>query len=129
MKNNRIARVVTRILRITLMVAIGFALFSFLVMRLWNWLAPEVFGWHPITYWQAAGLFVLSKLLFGGFRGGWGHRGRWGRGMQERWEHMSPEQREKFRKGMKGCMFSQPASGAGTGVEPGDAAQAPQAGH
>jgi hypothetical protein len=129
MKNNRIARVVTRILRITLMVVIGFALFSFLVMRLWNWLAPEVFGWHPITYWQAVGLFFLSKLLFGGFRGGWGHRKHWPHGMKERWENMSPEQREKFRKGMKGCMFSQPASGASSGVEHGAGSQAPQAGH
>jgi hypothetical protein len=129
MKNNRIARVVTRILKITLMVVAGFALFSFLVMRLWNWLAPEVFGWHTITFWQAVGLFFLSKLLFGGFRGGWGHRGHWRRGMQERWENMTPEQREMFRKGMKGCMFSQPAGGASTGVEPGGATQARQAGH
>lgn len=119
MKNNRIARVVTRILRITLMVVAGFALFSFLVMWLWNWLAPEIFGWHPITYWQAVGLFFLSKLLFGGFRGGWGHRGHWRHGMQERWEHMTPEQREKFRKGIKGCMFSQPANTARGGAEPG----------
>ena len=111
------------------MVVAGFALFSFLVMQLWNWLAPEVFGWHPITYWQAVGLFFLSKLLFGGFRGGWGHRGRWGRGMHDRWENMTPEQREKFRKGMKGCMFSQPGSGVSSGVDPGVTAPAPQGGH
>ena len=91
-----------RILKIVLMVAAGFALFSFFLMQLWNWLAPEVFGWHQITYWQALGLFVLSKILFGGFRGGWGHRGHWNRRMQERWEQMTPEQREQFRKGMAG---------------------------
>jgi hypothetical protein len=129
MNNKRIARVVRRILKMTLMVVAGFALFSFLVMRLWNWLAPEIFGWHTINFWQAVGLFFLSKLLFGGFRGGWGHRGHWGRGMHDRWEHMTPEQREKFRKGMKGCMFSQPPSGAGSGVEHPAGSQAPQAGH
>jgi hypothetical protein len=125
MKNNRIARVMTRILKMTLMVAAGFALFSFLVMRLWNWLAPEVFGWHTINFWQAVGLFFLSKLLFGGFRGGWGHRRHWSHGRHGGWEHMSPEQREKFRKGLAGCMWSRPASG----VEPGSASQAPEAGH
>ena len=95
-----------RILRIVVMVIAGFALFSFFVMRLWNWLMPPIFGWHTINFWQALGLFVLSKILFGGFRGGWGHRGHWPRRMRERWEHMSPEEREKFRKGMMGCVLS-----------------------
>ena len=31
---------------------------------------PALFGWRVITYWQALGLFLLSKLLFGGVRGG-----------------------------------------------------------
>jgi hypothetical protein len=109
------------------MMAVAFTLFSFVVMWLWNWLAPAVFGGHTITFWQALGLFVLSKILLGGFRGGWGrgHRGHWGRGMQERWEHMTPEQREKFRKGMRGCMFSRPGNTAHGGVAPGDAAPSP----
>jgi hypothetical protein len=125
MKKNRIARVLTRILRMTLMVAAGFALFSYLVMRLWNWLAPEIFGWHTINFWQAVGLFFLSKLLFGGFRGGWGHRRHW-HGRHEGWEHMTPEQREKFRKGLAGCMWSREAGGR---VEPGAGSQATEAGH
>jgi hypothetical protein len=108
-----------------LMMAAVFAALSWLVMRLWNWLTPDLFGWHPITFWQALGLFLLSKILFGGFRGGWGHRGHWRRGMQERWEHMTPEQREKFRKGMMGCMFSRPGKVAAPGFEPGQAAGAP----
>jgi hypothetical protein len=45
------------------------------------------------------GLLVLSKILFGGFRGR-GCHGRWNR---HRWEQMTPEEREKFQTGMRGC--------------------------
>ena len=41
--------------------------FSFVVMSLWNWLIPELFGGPMITMWQAIGLLVLSKILFGSF--------------------------------------------------------------
>lgn len=36
------------------------------IMVLWNWLIPEIIGWSTINYWQAAGLAVLCRLLFGG---------------------------------------------------------------
>jgi hypothetical protein len=113
-----------------LMMAAMFAALSWLVMRLWNWLTPEVFGWHPISFWQALGLFLLSKILFGGIRGGWGHRGLRGRHMKERWENMSPEQREKLRKSMMGmvdCVFARPGSSARGGTEPDQPAGAPAA--
>ena len=42
-------------------------LFGLLVKWLWNWLMPELFGLGVITYWQAFGLVLLAKLLFGGF--------------------------------------------------------------
>ena len=42
------------------------------VMHLWNWLLPELFGWHQVTFWEALGLLVLCRILFGGF-GGHGH--------------------------------------------------------
>jgi len=79
------------------------AVFSFFVMRLWNWLMPAVFGWHVITYWQSLGLLVLSKILFGGFRGGPHRHWGWRRRMMERWDKMTPEEREKFRHAMHGC--------------------------
>jgi hypothetical protein len=75
---------------------------SFVVMRLWNWLMPALFGWHLINFWQAVGMLVLSKILFGGFRGHPGQHRRWRRRMMERWEHMSPDEREQFRQGMRG---------------------------
>ncbi|HZX11664.1 MAG TPA: hypothetical protein VFG01_12030 [Acidobacteriota bacterium] len=48
--------------------AAGFALvFGLLVMWLWNWLMPALFGLGEITYWQAFGILLLAKLFFGGF--------------------------------------------------------------
>ncbi len=36
------------------------------IMWLWNWLMPDVFGLMAIDYWQAVGMLVLAKILFGG---------------------------------------------------------------
>jgi hypothetical protein len=96
MRTNRFLRV----LRFLPLVILFLAVFTFFVMRLWNWLTPALFGWHVITYWQALGILVLSKILFGGFRGrpGGGGDWRWRRRMMERWDQMSPEEREKFRQ-------------------------------
>ena len=76
----------------------GFLVFAavggWIVMRLWNWLVPPIIGWESITFWQALGLLVLCRILFGGhsFRS---HR-----------RHRTPEERERFRQGMQarfGC--------------------------
>lgn len=45
-------------------------LFGYVVMWLWNWLMPMVFGLPTLTFWQAVGLFLLSKALLGGIGGG-----------------------------------------------------------
>jgi hypothetical protein len=82
------------------------------VMQLWNWLLPALFGWHPINFWQALGLLVLCRILFGSFRGGHGPgRNRPRRVSAELWEQMTPEEREKFRRGTHaGCGgFAAPA--------------------
>ena len=51
--------------------AVVFALvFGIVVKLLWNWLMPAIFGLGEISYWQAFGIVILSKLLFGAF----GHR-------------------------------------------------------
>jgi hypothetical protein len=79
------------------------ALLGFVVMSLWNWLMPAIFGLGTITYWQAWGLLILGRLLVGGFRmGGGGPSPRWRHRMRERWAHMSQEERDKFRRGMWG---------------------------
>jgi len=86
---------------------LGILLFIFiggeLVLHLWNWLLPSLFGWRQITFWQAIGLLALCRILFGGVSGRGFHRSNWrGRRMAERWQHMTPEEREKFRQGMRG---------------------------
>jgi hypothetical protein len=61
-----------------------------IVMLLWNWLLPPLFGLPSITVWQGFGLLALGRILFGGFGGGGRRRSR----------HMSPEDRERFRRRM-----------------------------
>jgi len=87
-------------IRIAAVVVIGVIVFGFIVKSLWNVLVPPIIGWHTITFWQALGLLLLSKILFGGFHRH-GGRDRWRKGMKERWEQMTPEEREKFRMGMR----------------------------
>jgi len=48
-------------------------LFGFVIMWLWNWIMPEVFGLTTLSYWQAVGLFILLKILLGGCGGGSSH--------------------------------------------------------
>src|SRR5215831_12749995 len=93
-----------RVLKIALFAAVAGTLFSFLVMGLWNVLMPGIFAVRTISFWQALGLLVLCKILFGGFRPYAGGGPRWRRRMLERWEQMTPEEREKFKEGMRrGC--------------------------
>jgi hypothetical protein len=85
-----------------LFVVVASVVLGFVVKGLWNALIPEIMGGPQITYWQALGLFILSKILFGGFHrhGHGGGRGQWREHMRERWAQMSDEDREKFRAGM-----------------------------
>ncbi|MDE3108891.1 MAG: hypothetical protein KGL02_03020 [Acidobacteriota bacterium] len=95
-----------RILRFVLIAAVFVAVFGLVVMALWNWLVPSLFGGPAITYLQALGILVLSKILLSGFRGGPGRHWGWRHRMAERWEAMTPDEREKFRRGMRGrCGF------------------------
>src|ERR1700761_5380417 len=76
----------------------GLALVSYIVMLLWNALIPDIFHLGVITYWQAAGILILSKILFGFGKGG--HRGGapWMRNRMERFKNMSPEEKERFKE-------------------------------
>jgi Ca2+/H+ antiporter, TMEM165/GDT1 family len=100
MKRNRFLKILKFAPIAVVLVTLLTAGFSYVVMRLWNWLVPAIFGLHLITYWQAVGILILSKILFGGFRGGRGGW-NWRRRMRERWEQMTPEERERFRQGLK----------------------------
>lgn len=77
----------------------GVALLGAVVMQLWNWLMPALFaGVNAIGYWQALGLLLLSKILFG-WRGH-GGRGRWHR-HRAHWDSLTPEERERIEVRMK----------------------------
>lgn len=98
---------------------LGIALFIViggqLVMHLWNWLLPTLFGWRQVTFWQAVGILALCRILFGGF-GRHGHgrsniRRRISERMEERYAAMTPEERERFRQNWRGrCGFGPPAA-------------------
>jgi hypothetical protein len=90
-----------RALKFAALFAIAVLVFGFVVMHLWNLLLPPLFGFRLISFWQAVGLLILGRLLFGGFRPRPGGM-HWRRHMMMRWEEMTPEEREKFRAGMRG---------------------------
>ncbi len=94
MKAFKIVKVISFVL---LFVALG----GLVVMNLWNWLIPAIFGLKVISFSQALGLLVLSKILFGGFRGGSGWGGNrshfWKNKMADRMKNMSPEDRERMK--------------------------------
>ena len=76
------------------------ALVSYVVMQLWNHLLPDILHTGTIDYWQAMGLFILAKILFGFGRGGRGGA-PWMRNRMERFKNMSPEEKERFRAEMR----------------------------
>jgi hypothetical protein len=82
---------------------IGMTLFAFVggevVMRLWNWLLPPLFGWRTLGFWQALGLLALCRILFGGL-GGHGPRHNGRKRFRDRCKNMTPEDREKFQRAM-----------------------------
>ncbi len=106
---------------------LGLMLFIFVggqvVRLLWNWLLPPLFGWHEITFWQGLGLLALTRILFGGH--GWHSSGRSGMRERlrdraadrmadrvgERWEHMTPEERERFRQRLRERCGFDPGAG------------------
>jgi hypothetical protein len=89
---------------------LGMLLFVFIggevVRQLWNWLLPPLFEFRQITLWQALGILLLCRILFGGF--GWHGSGRsnvrsrvadrLADRMGDRWDAMTPEERERFRQ-------------------------------
>lgn len=91
-----------KIAKVLLIALVAATVVGFVVRELWNVLMPPIFGLHAITFWQALGLLILAKILFGGFhRHSHGGPPRWRRAMRERWENMTPEERERFRQNMQ----------------------------
>jgi hypothetical protein len=100
------------ILGILLVIAIG----GEIVQQLWNWLLPTLFGWRPITFWQALGMLALCRILFGGLGRHGSGRSRIRRRMAERWAAMSPEEQERLRQGLRGRCGMGPTTGESPGA-------------
>jgi hypothetical protein len=122
---NRTVKFILIGIGIAILCIVGFGLFIGLFQYLWNWLVPSIIGWRAITYWEALGLFILSKMLFKGItwnnnRGGHWNRHwkakwneKWNAKWREKWDTMSPEDRERFKQKMRdkcGWMTAPPES-------------------
>jgi Ca2+/H+ antiporter, TMEM165/GDT1 family len=84
------------------LILLGVTAIGFITMALWNAVLPQLFHFPVITFWQAICLLILSRLLFGGTmgpRGGHNHQ-QWRNRLREKWEKMTPEEREKFSQRM-----------------------------
>jgi len=97
---------IKRVIFIPIAIAAGIFLFGFIVMSLWNCLLPGIIGVGTITFWQALGILILSKILFGGFHGGPGrsrfHHHHYGHEWHKKWMNMTPEERANMKAEWRG---------------------------
>jgi hypothetical protein len=84
-------------LAFVLFILVAVPLFGYVTMHLWNWLMPQLFRLPAVTFWQALGLIVLTRILFGGFKWRSRMRGNW----INRREKLTPEEREAFARAMR----------------------------
>jgi len=97
---------IVKVLGILLIICVVFSVLSFVVMQLWNNVLAVVLHIGLVTFWQAAGILLLSKILFGfGGKGrGWGRHHHnpeaheWRKKMIGKWKDMTPEERQKFKQ-------------------------------
>ncbi|WP_420149157.1 hypothetical protein [Spirosoma sp.] len=83
-----------------LLILLVLGLITFVVYWLWNNVLVAVTGVKTVTFWQAMGILILSRILFGGFKFGRPSRGSYYGGdpnWREKWRQMSEEDRAKFR--------------------------------
>lgn len=94
---------IARVAKGAVTIVVILAVLGFVAMSLWNWLVPPLFAGPTVTYWQALGLLVLSRLFFVGLRphghGPFAHSCHHERA---RWNQMTPEEREQFRSRFRG---------------------------
>ena len=84
--------------RFAALAMVGAGVVGLIVLALWNWLMPAIFGVSTISFWQALGLFMLCRVLIGGFGYG-GSRGRRPR-IARGWRDLTPEEQQRFRQAM-----------------------------
>lgn len=93
-------------IRILLIIAVFLAIVSavsWLIMLLWNHILVDNTGVKPLNFWKAAGLLILAKILFGGFkkrgfdRSPFANKREW----RQKWMEMSTEERQEAKKRWK----------------------------
>ena len=97
MKRHRIRRIIFLFLLIG---PLAILLVAGLTMLLWNNVLVPVLHVSSVTFWQALGILLLSKILFSSF-GGRGDPRRFFQKQRMLWESMTPEQKEKFKQEWK----------------------------
>lgn len=84
--------------RFLFIIPVLLALLGLVVMLLWNAVLTPTLGVNPLNFWQAVGLLILCRILFGGF--GVGRRG-WPAGGppqgRKPFMNMTPEEKERIR--------------------------------
>lgn len=88
----------SRVIKMVVTIVAILLVLSAAVMHLWNGLVPNLLGLRTISFGEALTLLVLCKILFGGIRGPGMWSPPWMHRMQQRWQQMTPEEREKFRE-------------------------------
>lgn len=87
--------------KIVVLIVFIMAILGTAVMWLWNWLMPDLFNFPVISFTQALGLTILSRILTGGFRWGMGSSSKeqLAQKMQlwDKWSNMTPEERQRWR--------------------------------
>lgn len=98
---------IKRAIFIPIAIAAGVFIFGLAVMCLWNAILPAVLGVTVISFWQALGILLLAKILFGGFpghcKGGHQRFHDHHMHMRDKWMHLSAEEKEKMRSKWCGC--------------------------
>ena len=88
-------------IKIAIMMLLFFFVVSYVVMVLWNWLVPDLFNGPYINFWKAAGLLLLSKILFSGIGGKKfekkSHMGGW-KGHLVHKQELTPEQKQALKE-------------------------------
>jgi len=99
-KGGQIAKFI--VLGVVFIAAVGFA-----TMYLWNLLIPELFHGPIISFWQALGLLLLGKLLFGwhshhnAWNDKWSRGREWKARLKEKMAHMTPEEQDRMREALR----------------------------
>lgn len=75
-----------------------FCLLPYIIVLLWNNIVIDIFSIKAITYWQALGLFILCRILFGSYSFGKKHKPPF---FKERLMNMSDEEKQRLKEEWK----------------------------